>query len=73
MRYIEGIHRKTRVAFSEYVDDFVTEDNPVRIIDAFVESLDMNELGLKKVAQTNIEVMWLLRRLTFVSFGEPLS
>ncbi|SHK61815.1 transposase, partial [Paramaledivibacter caminithermalis] len=47
MRYIEGINRKSKIAFPEYIDDYITEDNPVRIIDAFVESLDMAELGFK--------------------------
>lgn len=32
MRYIEGIHRKSKIALPEYVDDYVTEDNTVRII-----------------------------------------
>ncbi|WIV12910.1 IS1182 family transposase [Proteiniborus sp. MB09-C3] len=100
MRYIEGINRKSKIAFPEYIDDYISEDNPVRIIDAFVASLDMIALGFKnavpkdkgrpsydpkdllklyiygymnritssrtleKATQTNIEVMWLLRRLT---------
>jgi transposase len=45
MRYIEGINRKSKIAFPEYIDDYITEDNPVRIIEAFVESLNMIELG----------------------------
>ncbi|SET19683.1 Transposase domain, partial [Natronincola peptidivorans] len=47
MRYIEGIHRKSKIALPEYVDDYVTEDNPVRIIDTFVETIDLGELGFK--------------------------
>ena len=37
MRYIEGISRKKN-PFPEYIDDYITEDNPVRVIDAFVDS-----------------------------------
>ena len=33
MRYIEGIHRKSKIILPEYIDDYITEDNPVRIID----------------------------------------
>ncbi len=100
MRYIEEINRKSKIVLPEYIDDYITEDNPVRIIDAFVESLNLVELGfanaipenkgrpgynpadllklyiygymnritssrnLEKAAQTNIEIMWLLKRLT---------
>ena len=29
----------------EFLDDFITEDNPVRVIDVFVEELHLGELG----------------------------
>ncbi len=51
MRYIEGINRKSKIAFPEYIDDYITEDNTVRIIDAFVQTLDMNELEDKGTFQ----------------------
>ncbi|WP_049765309.1 transposase [Alkaliphilus metalliredigens] len=47
MRYIEDIHRKSKIVFPEYIDDYITEDNPVRMIDAFVDTLDIVELGFK--------------------------
>jgi len=47
MKYIEGINRKSKIVFPEYVDDYIIEDNPVRIIDAFVEPLDVVELDFK--------------------------
>ncbi|MBU5439835.1 hypothetical protein KQI42_17600 [Tissierella sp. MSJ-40] len=50
MRYIEGINRKSKITFPEYIDDYISEDNPVRIIDAFVTSLDMITLGFKNAA-----------------------
>ena len=49
MRYIEGISRKRKIPFPEYIDDYITEDNPVRVIDAFVDSLDLDSLGFKKI------------------------
>lgn len=47
MRYIEGVNRKRKLSFPEYIDDYITEDNPVRVIDAFVDSLNMVELGFE--------------------------
>lgn len=36
--------------FPESLDDYVTEDSPVRLIDAFVENLDMKALGFHRVS-----------------------
>lgn len=41
MRYIEGVDRKRKISFLEYIDDYITEDNSVRVSDAFVNSLSM--------------------------------
>ena len=84
----------------ECLDDFIDESNPVRVIDAFVDALNLGELGfdgvvaeatgrpsyhpsaplklyiygylnriqssrrLEREAGRNLEVIWLLRRLT---------
>lgn len=99
MKYIEGQNRQQITLFPEVMDDYISEDNPVRVIDAFVENMDLAELGVKvskavtgrpaynpkdmlklylygyfnKVrssrcleAETkrNVEVMWLMRRLS---------
>jgi transposase len=48
-RFIEGANRDQGTLFPERLDDFITEDNPVRVIDAFVEGLDLRELGFKRV------------------------
>jgi transposase len=50
MGYKEGVGRDQQVLFPETLDDYVTEDNPVRFIDAFVEELDMSELGFERAA-----------------------
>ena len=48
-RFIQGINRNQGTLFPEYLEDFVTEDNPVRVVDVFVEQLDLNQLGFKSV------------------------
>src|ERR1700687_1355635 len=100
MDYIRGANRHQVILFPESVEDYITEDNPVRFIDAFVSSLDLAELGfrraqpaetgrpaydpgdllrlyvygylnrvrssrmLERETKVNIEVMWLLGKLT---------
>jgi len=49
MSYIEGISRDQNVLFPEAIDDYITKENPVRFIDAFVDKMDLNELGFTKV------------------------
>ncbi len=100
MDYIRGINRNQVILFPEAVEDYITEDNPVRFIDGFVASLDLTGLGfthatpaetgrpaydpgdllrlylygylhrvrssrmLEREAKVNLEVMWLLGKLT---------
>jgi transposase len=45
MDYIRGVTRNQVMLFPESVEDYITEDNPVRLIDAFVGSLDLAGLG----------------------------
>ena len=99
-RFIQGANRAQLVLMPERLDDFVDEDNPVRVIDVYVESLNLGHLGfegvtpcatgrpgyhpsallklylygyfnrihssrrLEREAQRNVELMWLLERLT---------
>jgi len=35
----------------EWLDDYTSEDHPVRVIDAFVGELDLVELGLRRVGR----------------------
>lgn len=46
-RFIEGEPRTQAVLFPEQLDDYITDDNAVRVIDAFVEELDLSHLGFK--------------------------
>lgn len=44
MRYIEGEHREQSTLFPESLEEYITEDNPVRFIDAYIEQLDFHAL-----------------------------
>lgn len=46
-RYKSGLDREEAMLLPPRVDDYVSADNPVRAIDAFVDSLDLAELGFK--------------------------
>src|SRR6478609_7023118 len=99
-RFVSGVDRGQSTLLPECLDDFVDESNPVRVIDAFVDALDLGKLGfdgvvpeatgrpsyhpsallklyiygylnriqssrrLEREAGRNLEVIWLLRRLT---------
>jgi transposase len=45
MGHIRGADRSEILLFPEAIDDYITEDNPVRFIEAFVSNLDLVELG----------------------------
>lgn len=98
--HIQGQGRHQVTLFPKALDDFVTEDNPVRVIDVFVDETDLGKLGfervqakntgrpgyhpatllklyiygylnriqssrrLEKESHRNVELMWLLERLT---------
>src|SRR5450631_2716760 len=44
-RFIEGEDRSQSTLFPEHLDDYIAEDNPVRVIDVFVDELDLRTLG----------------------------
>ena len=100
MAYIQGENKEQLTINPMCLDDYIEEDNICRVIDAFVRSLDMSELGfaysttkqtgrppydpahrlilyiygylnrirssrrLEAEAYRNIEVMWLIEKLT---------
>lgn len=47
-RFIEGEDRTQSALLPDCLDDYVGEDNPVRAIDAFVEQLDLKQLGFAR-------------------------
>lgn len=48
MPYIEGQDRDQIILLPESIDDYLDDDNPVRVIEEYVEQLDIKGLGFKK-------------------------
>lgn len=48
-RFISGNDRHQSALFPETLDDYISEDNSVRVVDAFVDELDLLSLGFDKV------------------------
>src|ERR1700694_1260644 len=100
MSHLAGASRYQATLFPEVLDEVVGRDDAVRVIDAFVDTLDLGELGFSRVASEkwggppyapgdllklyiygylhrirasrrleaethrNVQVMWLIKRLT---------
>ena len=47
MSYIKGINRDQALLFPEVIEDYIDGDNPVRFIDAYVDSLDLVKFEFK--------------------------
>ncbi len=98
--HVEGLNRDQTALFPDTLEGYVDKENPVRFIDAFVDSLNMEKLGFKhsvplelgrpsydpsdllklyvygylnqirssrkleRECHRNVEVMWLMRKLT---------
>jgi transposase len=43
--FVEGVDRGQSTLFPALLDDYVTEDNPVRAVDVFVDGLDLDKIG----------------------------
>ncbi|MCW8829906.1 MAG: IS1182 family transposase [Gammaproteobacteria bacterium] len=48
-RFVEGEDRFQSTLFPEMLDDYVSEDNAVRVIDVFIDELDLRALGFRSV------------------------
>lgn len=60
--HIQGQGRNRVTLFPEALDDFVSEDNPVRVIDVFVNETDLNKLGFERVQAKNTGRPGIIRR-----------
>ena len=49
--FIEGESRSQATLFPERIDDYIAEENSVRVIDVFVDELDLSGLGFKTVPE----------------------
>lgn len=47
MSYIQGVDRN-QMCLPSYIEDMVSSDNPIRVVDAFVDSLDLLQVGFSK-------------------------
>ena len=52
-RFVEGADRSQLSFLPECLEDWVDEDNPVQVIEAFVEALDLAALGFDARAPAN--------------------
>lgn len=48
-RFVEGADRSQLTLLPECLEDWVSEDNAVHVIDAFVEALDLHGMGFERV------------------------
>ena len=48
MRHLEGANRGQSSLLPELLDKFVATDHPVRVIDAYIDTLDLVALGFSK-------------------------
>jgi transposase len=49
-RFVEGEDRRQSLLLPDSLDDYVTEDNPVRVVEVFIDELDLGALGFAGVA-----------------------
>ncbi len=49
-RFIEGVDRSQVSLFPDRLEDWIDEDNPVRVIDAFVDALDLKGLAFQRAS-----------------------
>src|SRR5580693_6964040 len=48
-RFVEGEDRRQATLLPDSLEDYVTEDNPVRVVDVFIDELDLEALGFSGV------------------------
>ncbi len=47
-RFIEGENRFQSTLFPESLEDYIAEDNAIRVVDAFINKLDLKQLGFDR-------------------------
>jgi transposase len=48
-RFVEGQDRRQQTMLPACLDDYITENNPVRVVEAFIDELDRCALGFERV------------------------
>ena len=49
-RFVQGEDRKQQMLLPNSLEDYVAEENPVRVIEVFIEELDLASLGFAGVS-----------------------
>lgn len=52
-RIVEGANRNQATLLPERLEDFIAEDNPVRVVDAFVDELNLASMGFEGTTPAN--------------------
>jgi transposase len=52
-RFIEGEDRRQATLLPDSLEDYVTEDNPVRVVDVFIDELDLEGLAARFANQSS--------------------
>ena len=66
-RFVQGDNRTQSFLLPEALDDYVTDTNPVRVVDVFVDELDLQKLGFDGVERKMTDDRYINRLLQFVS------
>ena len=53
--YKQGLNRKQQLLFPPSLDEYVDENNPVRVIDSYVDILNLSELGFKNLSKSTTD------------------
>ena len=53
-RFVEGVSREQSTLFPDRLADWIGDNNPVRVVDVFVDELDLGGLGSDRVAPLTI-------------------
>ena len=68
-RFVQGEARSQMSLLPECLDDFVPEDNPVRVVEAFIDALNLEKLGFAGVVPQGTE--WPKTRADFPARQKP--
>ena len=86
-RFVEGVAREQSTLFPDRLEDWIGDDNPVRVVDVFVDELDLGGLGFDRVAprttgrpslgcgglpETRHFRKWLIREVRGMSVERPV-
>ncbi len=44
-RFMQSEHRALNTLLPESLDDYISDTNPVRVVDAFADEVDLGKLG----------------------------